>query len=168
MAEILDIIKKLEALAKAMRQHQCWTCSHEFIDAANEFSGNIITDAIEGIKEQNYRMLELIKENDRLQEQLKEEIGAPFKMMTLVELTGAKCVYEDDGKLSFAPWNPIWINPEQICGLCDHTILINGQKIRVMETDAQIVEALRPVAYVMKGVALQDDKPEQDADTDRI
>lgn len=44
--------KGLEALRDAMSKHQCYVCSHEFIDAADEFGTNIIDDAIALLKEQ--------------------------------------------------------------------------------------------------------------------
>lgn len=35
-----------------MNQNQCYTCSHEFIETAEEFGTNIIENAIELLKEQ--------------------------------------------------------------------------------------------------------------------
>lgn len=45
-------IKGLEALQDAMSKNQCYACSHEFVDAADEFGSNIIYDAITLLKEQ--------------------------------------------------------------------------------------------------------------------
>lgn len=33
---------------------------------------------------------------------------------------------------------PVYVNPDLICGYYDHTILIQGQKIHVMETSREI------------------------------
>lgn len=37
----------------------------------------------------------------------------------------------------------IWINPALVAGFYDHTILIEGNKIRVMETTDEIIERFR-------------------------
>ena len=60
-----------------------------------------------------------------------------------VRFTGARCTYNDDGEREFTPREAIWINPRMIAGFYEHTILINGQKIRVMESIDQIQRELR-------------------------
>ena len=61
------------------------------------------------------------------------------KMSWFVEFEGALAqVNEDTGKLEFVPRGAIHINVNQIGGFYDHTLLIFGNKIRVMETAAQI------------------------------
>lgn len=47
------VISALEALSKAMSENQCYTCSHEFVDVAEEFGTNIISDAITLLKTQD-------------------------------------------------------------------------------------------------------------------
>ena len=46
------VIKALEALYDAMHENQCYACSHEFVEVAEEFGTEIIADAIEMLKEQ--------------------------------------------------------------------------------------------------------------------
>ena len=56
MAKNVDeIIKELEALYDAMHENQCYACSHEFIEVANNFGTEIIADAIEILKAQQGR-----------------------------------------------------------------------------------------------------------------
>ena len=56
-----------------------------------------------------------------------------------VEFEGAMAeTDEDTGKLVFYPRGSIHINVLQIGGFYEHTILLFGNKIRVMETEAQI------------------------------
>lgn len=57
MLERQKVIKGLEALRHAMSEHQCYVCSHEFIDAADEFGTNIIDDAIALLKEQEAQLV---------------------------------------------------------------------------------------------------------------
>lgn len=45
------VIIALEALHNAMHKNQCYTCSYEFVEVAEEFGTEIITDAIETLKE---------------------------------------------------------------------------------------------------------------------
>ena len=60
-----------------------------------------------------------------------------------IKFTGAKATYNDEGERKFEPREPIWINPQMICGFYENTILINGQQIRVMESIDQILRELR-------------------------
>lgn len=63
----------------------------------------------------------------------------PEKKARFVEFEGAIAkVDEETGKIEFLPRGPISINMDKIGGYYDHTILIFGNKIRVMETFAQI------------------------------
>jgi len=59
------------------------------------------------------------------------------KVPVFIELEGALCEKEDD-RLVYTPRGAIAINPERIAGYYDHTIMIDGYKIRVMESYAQI------------------------------
>jgi hypothetical protein len=66
------------------------------------------------------------------------------KLMFL-KFTGASCKVADtnhDGLIQYVASGEIYINPDHICGFYDHTILILGNKIRVMETTEQIRELL--------------------------
>ena len=65
-----------------------------------------------------------------------------------VEFQGAIGSTDDDGVLrEYVPRDKISVNVMRISGYYDHTILIEGRKIRVMETYAQIalkiLEAMR-------------------------
>ena len=42
----------------------------------------------------------------------------------------------------FTERGPIWVNTERICAIYDHTILVDGYKIRVMETAKEAVDKL--------------------------
>ena len=56
-----------------------------------------------------------------------------------VDLNGAMVeMDEDTGKLNFVPRGPISIQVSMIGGYYDNTVLLMGNKIRVMETAAQI------------------------------
>ena len=57
------VIKGLESLSKSMHENECYACSHEFIETAEEFGTNIIADAIEMLKEQQEQIDRLIEEN---------------------------------------------------------------------------------------------------------
>ena len=51
---------------------------------------------------------------------------------------GARMTIEDDGAPQYEPWDDIVINVAQIGAFYDHTIMIMGHKIRVMETLEEI------------------------------
>lgn len=55
-----------------------------------------------------------------------------------VEFRGAA----KDGDL-YTDRGPIWINPALVAGFYDHTILIEGNKIRVMETTDEIIKRFK-------------------------
>ena len=57
MPERAKVIKGLEALRHAMSEHQCYVCSHEFIDAADEFGTNIVDNALALLKEQEPKQI---------------------------------------------------------------------------------------------------------------
>ena len=40
---------------------------------------------------------------------------------------------------------PIWVNPARICAIYDHTILVDGYKIRVMETAEEAIKKITAV-----------------------
>ena len=42
----------------------------------------------------------------------------------------------------FTERGPVWINPARICAIYDHTILVDGYKIRVMETAKEAVDKI--------------------------
>lgn len=44
------VIRGLEALDKSMHENQCYACSHEFIQTAEEFGTVIVADALELLK----------------------------------------------------------------------------------------------------------------------
>lgn len=51
---------------------------------------------------------------------------------------GAKMYTDDDGIPHYEPWDDIVINVAQIGAYYDHTIMVMGHKIRVMETLEEI------------------------------
>lgn len=59
------------------------------------------------------------------------------KRTVFVEFEGALAEKFDD-ELTFTPRGKISLNPARIAGYYDHTILVDGYKIRVMDTYAQI------------------------------
>ena len=52
MENVEKVIRGLEALYNAMHENQCYACSHEFIETANEFGTEILADAIELLEAQ--------------------------------------------------------------------------------------------------------------------
>lgn len=65
------VIKALEALYDAMHENQCYACSYEFIEVAEEFGTEIIADAIETLKEQQQMYFTLEHDWRMLREQNK-------------------------------------------------------------------------------------------------
>lgn len=62
-----------------------------------------------------------------------------------LRFTGASCKAADadhDGLIQYVPRGDIYINPDLILGFYDNTILVAGNKVRVMETTEQIRELL--------------------------
>lgn len=51
---------------------------------------------------------------------------------------GAAVEYDDDGRLSYLPRGEVVVNVGRIGAYYDHTLLIEGHKIRVMDTVSQI------------------------------
>ena len=60
-----------------------------------------------------------------------------------VEFQGAVMDVDDDGKIDYAPRGRIVVNISNIGAVYDHTIVIMGHKIRVMETLDEIVKKLK-------------------------
>lgn len=60
----------------------------------------------------------------------------------LVRLTGAHMETEDNGRVTYSPWDDIVVNVEQIGAVYDHTIVIMGHKIRVMESLEEIMKRI--------------------------
>lgn len=63
-------------------------------------------------------------------------------MITLIRFTGASMRENDNGEREYTPRGPIWINPDNVSAAYDHTILTNGNSIRVMEDINVIVAQL--------------------------
>lgn len=62
-----------------------------------------------------------------------------------LRFTGASCKAADadhDGLIQYVPRGDIYINPDHILGFYDNTVLVAGNKVRVMETTEQIREML--------------------------
>ncbi len=63
--------------------------------------------------------------------------------MSLVEFMGATASEDERGNREYKPRGPIWINPDLVAGVYDHTILTSGNMIRVMENVDQILEKIQ-------------------------
>lgn len=64
--------------------------------------------------------------------------------VTFVEFLGAVCDIDDAGNMvDFVPRGSIVLNISTITGYYDHTVLVEGRKIRVMETCEQITRKIR-------------------------
>ena len=64
------------------------------------------------------------------------------EQVCFVEFQGAVMDVDDDGKIDYAPRGRIVVNISNIGAVYDHTIVIMGHKIRVMETLDEIVKKL--------------------------
>jgi len=62
--------------------------------------------------------------------------------MKFVKFTGAHMETEDNGRVTYSPWDTIVVNMDQIGAAYDHTIVIMGHKIRVMESLDEIIERI--------------------------
>ena len=60
----------------------------------------------------------------------------------LIEFRGAKVEMNDEGEKEYEDRGPIWINPNALAGFYEHTLLVNGHKVRVMEEIPEIQEKL--------------------------
>lgn len=47
MADKENVIRGLKALERSMQTNQCYACSHEFVDAVNEFGDTILREAVD-------------------------------------------------------------------------------------------------------------------------
>lgn len=66
-------------------------------------------------------------------------IKVPEKKVRFITLEGAVAhVDEDTGKLEFTPRGPISISVDKIGAYYDNTVILFGNKIRVMETAVEI------------------------------
>ena len=75
-------------------------------------------------------------------EQMPVIMRVPEKVQ-FIEFQGAMAsVDEDTNRLEYTPRGPIWIQAGNIGAYYDHTILLFGNKIRVMETAEEIREKL--------------------------
>lgn len=67
-----------------------------------------------------------------------------------LKLTGASCTRTEDTK-EYHPIAPVIVNVSQVGAIYDHTILVSGQKVVVMESLTEIVnmlDSLRGVSIV--------------------
>ena len=64
----------------------------------------------------------------------------------LIEFRGATRD-EMSGQTEYTDRGPVWINPYRVSCVYDHTILIDGHKIRVMETTDEIMDAITRGLY---------------------
>ena len=62
----------------------------------------------------------------------------PKQNIVFVSFQGAISDIDDDGAIDYSPRGEIVINVSQIAAFYDHTIVIMGRKIRVMETMDEI------------------------------
>lgn len=60
-----------------------------------------------------------------------------------IQFNGASTEIDDNGEIiKYVPLDPIVINAARIDGYYDHTILMDGRKIRVMETREEITRMI--------------------------
>ena len=60
-----------------------------------------------------------------------------------IQLNGASTEIDDNGEIiRYVPLDPIVINAARIDGYYDHTILLDGRKVRVMETREEITRMI--------------------------
>lgn len=62
--------------------------------------------------------------------------------MDMFKFEGAASRETEQGR-EYSPRGPIWLRAEKIVGFYDHTVLVEGHKIRVMETAEEIQKKLR-------------------------
>ena len=61
--------------------------------------------------------------------------------MRMIELHGA--TYDDSsGERIYKELGRVWVNPERVCFVYDHTVVIGAQKLRVMESGEEIIKCL--------------------------
>lgn len=63
-------------------------------------------------------------------------------MINLIKFRGAKEHFDDDGNKTYEEREPFWANEAAVQGVYDHTIVIVGRNIKVMETEEEIVKKL--------------------------
>lgn len=62
----------------------------------------------------------------------------------MIRFQGAQIVnIKENGEREYRAQGPIWLRVEAIVGYYDHTVLVGGHKIRVMETAEQIGRMVR-------------------------
>lgn len=62
--------------------------------------------------------------------------------MPFIKFMGAHMETEDNGQVNYSPWDNVVVNVAQIGAVYDHTIVIMGHKIRVMESLEEIMERI--------------------------
>ncbi len=62
--------------------------------------------------------------------------------MILVRFMGAAVRQMDDGEREYTEREPIYINPERVDVVYDHTVIVGGNKVRVMDDAETIAEKL--------------------------
>ena len=66
-----------------------------------------------------------------------------YKWGQYVQFNGASTEIDDNGEIiRYVPLDPIVINAARIDGYYDHTILLDGRKVRVMETREEITRMI--------------------------
>ena len=67
-----------------------------------------------------------------------------YKDMRFLVLQGANTVLDDDGFVTgYTPRGEVVINIREIVSFYDHTVIVDGHKIRVMETADEIRKLMR-------------------------
>ena len=62
--------------------------------------------------------------------------------MVMIKFHGALSKTDDAGKRVYTYRGPVWINQDKVVGFYEHTILTDGNQIRVMETLPEIAAKL--------------------------
>ena len=68
----------------------------------------------------------------------------PAQTIMFVSFMGAATDIDDDGRITeYIPRGEVVINVAQICAIYEHTVIVMGHKIRVMESVDEIVRMMR-------------------------
>jgi len=62
-----------------------------------------------------------------------------------IQLNGAKLIIDDDGNPTYEPRGPVIVNRDRIAAVYDHVVLIDGQKITVMEDIDTLIEIIKSI-----------------------
>ena len=68
----------------------------------------------------------------------------------LIEFQGATSRTEDDGSRTWEPRGPVAINPDHVVAVYDHSVVVPGNIIRVMESYEEITGVIERYEEILK------------------